>query len=203
MGDAGSDRSVPWSAARRPTDGEAAEAEGAPRAGARGTSGTVVIRPATPEDEPALGRLGALLVHVHHGFDPERFLDVVPETSARYGSFLRAQLDQPDALVLVAELGGEIVGYAYAADEGYDYASLRGPAGVIHDLVVDPAHRRQGLGRRLLDAAVTELESRGVPRIVVMTAERNELAQRMCAQAGFRRTMIEMTRESKDARGAS
>src|SRR5690606_14866002 len=185
------------------TDGEALGAEGAPRAGASGTSGPVTIRPATPSDEHALGRLGALLVHVHHGFDPERFIDVVPETSARYGAFLRAQLDRPDALVLVAEIEGEVVGYAYAADEGYDYASLRGPAGVIHDLVVDPAYRRRGLGRRLLDAAVAELESRGVPRIVVMTAERNELAQRMCAQAGFRRTMIEMTRESEGARGTS
>ena len=34
-----------------------------------------------------------------------------------------------------------------------------------------------------------------MPRVVLLTAERNEAAQRLFARAGFRRTMIEMTRE--------
>jgi ribosomal protein S18 acetylase RimI-like enzyme len=73
--------------------------------------------------------------------------------------------------------------------------SLRGPAGVFHDIVVDPAHRGQGIGRVLLDAAIAALTARGAPRVVLSTAERNEPAQRLFASAGFRRTMIEMTRE--------
>jgi ribosomal protein S18 acetylase RimI-like enzyme len=47
----------------------------------------------------------------------------------------------------------------------------------------------------LLDAALAFLKSRGAPRVVLETAERNEAAQRLFASAGFRRTMIEMTRE--------
>jgi ribosomal protein S18 acetylase RimI-like enzyme len=47
----------------------------------------------------------------------------------------------------------------------------------------------------LLEAAVEALVSRGAPRIVLSTAERNEAAQRLFAGAAFRRTMIEMTRE--------
>ena len=73
--------------------------------------------------------------------------------------------------------------------------SLRGPAGVLHDIVVDPAHRAQGIGRMLLDATLSALDARGAPRVVLSTAERNESAQRLFARAGFRRTMIEMTRE--------
>jgi ribosomal protein S18 acetylase RimI-like enzyme len=73
--------------------------------------------------------------------------------------------------------------------------SLRGPAGVLHDIVVDPAERRNGVGRMLLEATVETLASRGVPRVVLWTAERNEAAQRLFASAGFRRTMLEMTRE--------
>jgi ribosomal protein S18 acetylase RimI-like enzyme len=73
--------------------------------------------------------------------------------------------------------------------------SLRGPAGVLHDIVVDPAHRGRGVGRALLDATLAELKTRGAPRVVLSTAERNEPAQRLFARAGFRRTMIEMTRE--------
>ncbi len=88
-----------------------------------------------------------------------------------------------------------MIGYAYAALEGYDYMSLRGPAGVLHDIVVDPGHRGRGVGRRLLDATLAHLKSRGAPRVVLSTAERNEAAQRLFASAGFRRTMVEMTRE--------
>jgi ribosomal protein S18 acetylase RimI-like enzyme len=73
--------------------------------------------------------------------------------------------------------------------------SLRGPAGVLYDIVVDAAHRGQGVGRVLLDATLKALRAKGAPRVVLSTAERNESAQRLFARAGFRRTMIEMTRE--------
>jgi ribosomal protein S18 acetylase RimI-like enzyme len=143
----------------------------------------------------AVGRLGAMLVTEHHEFDPRRFLAPRPDMAELYGRFLGSQSEQPDKLVLVAELDGAVVGYAYAGVEGNDYMALRGPAGVIYDLVTDPAHRRQGIGTALLDAAQAALVARGEPRAVLSTAERNIGAQRMFEKAGFRRTMIEMTRE--------
>ena len=155
----------------------------------------VTIRPAAPADLAALGRLGALLVRVHHGFDPQRFLEPMAGIEDAYASFLGTQLGEPDIVVLVAERDREVLGYTYAGVEGNDYMALRGPAGVLHDIVVDPAHRAQGIGRMLLDATMAALTARGAPRVVLSTAERNESAQRLFARAGFRRTMIEMTRE--------
>lgn len=159
--------------------------------------GTIVIRPATPADVPAIGRLGALLVRTHHDFDPERFIPATEQTADGYGSYLGSQLRNRDVIVLVAEEKGEVLGYTYAGIEGYDYMALRGPAGVLYDIVVDPAHRRHGVGRLLLDATLAELTAKGAPRVVLSTAERNEPAQRLFAHAGFRRTMIEMTRETE------
>jgi ribosomal protein S18 acetylase RimI-like enzyme len=156
---------------------------------------TVTIRPATTADVRTLGRLGAVLVRTHHDFDAARFIAATPQTEHGYGSYLGSQLGNPDIVVLVAEDGGEVLGYTFAGVEGYDYMSLRGPAGVLHDIVVDPAHRGRGVGRALLDATLAELKTRGAPRVVLSTAERNEPAQRLFARAGFRRTMIEMTRE--------
>ena len=69
---------------------------------------------------------------------------------------------------------------------------------MLHDILVDPAHRGQGIGHLLLDATIAELKLRGAPRVVLSTASQNEGAQRMFAAAGFRRTMIEMTRELGD-----
>ena len=158
----------------------------------------VRIRGATPADIPAIGRLGALLVRVHHDLDPKRFIPATSRTEQAYGSFLGTQLDEPNIVILVAERDGEVIGYTYAGVEGHDYMSLRGPAGVLYDIVVDPAHRRQGVGRMLLDATLEVLKARGAPRVVLSTAERNEVAQRLFDRAGFRPTMIEMTRELDD-----
>lgn len=155
----------------------------------------VTIRAAAPADLPAIGRLGALLVRTHHDFDRDRFIPATPQTEHGYASFLGSQLKVPNVLILVAEQEREVIGYAYAGVEGYNYMSLRGPAGVLHDLVVDAMHRGRGVGGMLLDAALAALKARGVPQVVLSTAEGNESAQRLFARAGFRRTMLEMTRE--------
>jgi ribosomal protein S18 acetylase RimI-like enzyme len=158
-------------------------------------TGSVIIRPAVAADLSVIGKLGALLVRTHHDFDPKRFMSATPGTAHGYGSFLVSQLDEANIVILVAERDGEVIGYTYAGVEGTDYMSLRGPAGVLYDIVVDPAHRGQGIGRTLLDATLAALKARGVPRVVLSTAERNVAAQRLFDRAGFRRTMIEMTRE--------
>jgi ribosomal protein S18 acetylase RimI-like enzyme len=155
----------------------------------------ISIRPASPADVRAIGRLGATLVRLHHDLDEKRFLEATPNTEQGYASYVRSQLANREMVVLVAERDGEVVGYTFAGIEGVDYMSLRGPAGVLHDLVVDPDHRGLGIGRALLDATITALATLGAPRVVLSTAERNEAAQRLFARAGFRRTMIEMTRE--------
>ncbi len=93
-----------------------------------------------------------------------------------------------------------MIGYTYSGVEGTDYMSLRGPAGVMYDIVVDPAYRKQGVGRVLVDATLDALKARGAPRVVLSTAERNAAAQRLFDRAGFRRTMVEMTRELNDQR---
>lgn len=159
---------------------------------------STIIRPATSSELTSIGRLGALLVQMHHDLDPRRFIAATPQTEQAYASFLGRQLDDPNIVILVAARDGEILGYTYAGVEGYDYMALRGPAGALYDIVVDPKHRREGLGRMLLDATLEALKARGVPRVVLSTAERNESARRLFASAGFRQTMIEMTRELHD-----
>jgi hypothetical protein len=102
----------------------------------------VIVRPAATGDLAAIGRLGALLVRTHHDFDPARFVAASPQTERGYASFLGSQLPRQDVILLVADLGGQVVGYSYSGIEGRDYMSLRGPAGVLHDIVVDVAPGR-------------------------------------------------------------
>lgn len=157
-----------------------------------------IVRRATHADLQSIGRLGALLVEEHYDFDPRRFLAARPGTPADYASFISTQLEDQDKVVFVADDNGNVIGYAYAAIEGYNYMALRGPAGVLHDVIVYPEHRGRGVGRLLIDATLEFFRSRGMPRVVLLTAERNEAAQRLFANMGFRRTMIEMTIDLDD-----
>ena len=154
-----------------------------------------IIRPAAHADMKAVGRLGALLVRVHHEFDSHRFIAATPRTEQGYGAYLDTQLDDPAVVMLVAERNGAVVGYTYAGVEAFDYMALRGPAGVLYDILVDPDQRGHGIGKLLIESTIAELQVRGAPRVILSTAERNASAQRLFARMGFRRTMIEMTRE--------
>lgn len=157
------------------------------------TQGAIIVRPAAMADMPTLGLLGSLLMALHHDFDPTRFIAPTQQTSDLYAGFLESQRQRQDAIVLVAERQSVVAGYTYAMLEGNDLMALRGPAGVLHDLVVDSAHRRRGVGRLLVEATRVELASRGAPRLVLSTAAKNEAAQRLFAEVGFRPTMVEMT----------
>jgi len=155
----------------------------------------VVIRRAAREDIPALGRLGALLLRTHHDFDPQRFMAPQPETEEGYGWFLGTQLRDPESAVFVAQRGEDVIGYVYAGLEPQSWKELREACGFVHDVVVDPDARRRGAASALIKAAMDWLRDRGAPRVVLWTAERNDAAQHLFARLGFRRTMIEMTRE--------
>ena len=159
-----------------------------------------MISQAKESDRAALGRLGALLVTEHHQFDPQRFIAPIPDLAERYGDFLIAQSKRPEMRVLVAERGGEVVGYAFGGMEGNDYMALRGPAGVIYDLVVDPDHRREGIGGALIARMLEALAELGAPRALLFTADKNHVAQALFDKVGFRRTMIEMTLELAGAK---
>jgi len=155
----------------------------------------VVIRPATKADLPALGVLGASLLRAHYAFDPLRFMMPRDDPESGYAWFLGTQLKEEDVLVLVAERAGGVIGYVYAALEPQSWKELRDAAGFIHDVVVVPEARRHGVASALIDAACAWFRTVGAPRVVLGTAEKNEGAQRLFSRLGFRRTMIEMTKE--------
>jgi ribosomal protein S18 acetylase RimI-like enzyme len=153
------------------------------------------IRQAEPRDARALGELGAALMRAHVAFDSQRFLAAGDHAERGYAAFLQSQLDDDDVVVLVAERVDQIAGYVYAGLEPQSWKELRGPAGFIHDIVVEPESRNSGAGTALMEAAIAWLKERGAPRVILWTADGNADAQRLFARLGFRRTMIEMTRD--------
>ena len=153
------------------------------------------IRLAETRDNPRLGQLGAALVRLHYAFDRDRFMAPQSGVEDGYAWFLGEQMNNPDAVVFVAEQDGAVVGYVYASLEPRSWNELRDAAGFIHDVVVDESARGGGVGTQLVEAAARWLEKKGAPRIMLWSAEQNANAQRLFERLGFRRTMVEMTRE--------
>ena len=155
----------------------------------------LIIRSAELRDLEAVGRMGAELLRTHHVFDQLRFMAPRGRAEEGYAWFLSTQLKRDDAVVLVAERAGRIVGYAYAGIEPQSWKELREEAGFIHDVFVDRTARRGGIATALLEAAAAWLASRGMPRVVLWTAAPNDAARRLFERLGFRHTMSELTRE--------
>jgi GNAT superfamily N-acetyltransferase len=90
----------------------------------------LVVRPAIATDREQIARLAA-----------------VEGAADRFD----ALLTDPTRYIVVADVGGILVGFAETQFYGM---TLRRPFGVtrMHDLVVDEAHRRRGIGSALLDA---------------------------------------------------
>lgn len=97
--------------------------------------------------------------------------------------------------MLVAERAGVVVGYVYAGLEPRSWKDLREPAGFIHDVAVQESSRRAKVATALVEAAIDWLRSKGAPRVLLWTAQQNSGALTLFSRLGFRRTMIEMTRE--------
>ena len=154
----------------------------------------LVIRSATPDDIEAAAMLGAQIVRLHHATNPKRFF-LIDDVEQGYAWWLRQEVERAEAIVLVAELGGEIVGYAYGAIEERDWNLLLDRHGAVHDLCVAEKARRKGVGRAMVSAVMARLEELGAERIVARAMVQNEGAQRLCQSLGFEPTMLEMTRE--------
>ena len=161
-------------------------------------SGIATIRDATFEDIERAAFLGAQIVRLHHAVDPSRFF--LPENVEQgYAWWLRQEIERPEAVVMVAECEGEIVGYCYGAVEERDWAVLIEQHGIVHDVYVVESARRKGVARALVNAVIAKLEAKGVPILKVSIMVQNEGAQRLVQSLGFQNTMLEFTRVCEEA----
>lgn len=118
------------------------------------------IRPTALADLPALARLEG------SAFSDPWTLAMLEEAMAARG-----------AVTLVVELHGEVIGSVMArrmADEGE-----------ILTIAVDPSHRRRGLGRRLLEAALGQMGADGVRTVWLEVRTSNVAARMMYLASGF------------------
>ncbi len=92
---------------------------------------------------------------------------VTPSWEDHHEAVVRAVCESPEPSVVVAEEGGEVLGFV-----GYRvHPATAGMSeyGEVEVIAVDPARRGRGVGRALLDHAVQDLRDAGVPVIMLET----------------------------------
>lgn len=90
---------------------------------------------------------------------------------------IRAELENEDSVVVVAEEGGSVVGFAHGI-----WARRTGH---ILRVYVNPDHRGQGIGQELLATVRDSLLNRGSDRIQAMVLAENEAGNAFYRNAGF------------------
>jgi len=141
---------------------------------------TATIRKAEPGDAPSLVELGTEV-----GNEPEGWLITANgwRSAGDERRYLRALRRYPHAAVYVAEDEGHIVGrLSIARDQhpaSYHVADL--------GLMVAATHRRRGIGRALLDAAVEWARESGVQKLELHVFPHNEAAIQLYESYGFER----------------
>lgn len=94
-----------------------------------------------------------------------------------------SHLDHPDAAVFVAEIDDEIAGaVSLWIQPRLNWVT---PQAWIPDLYVDPAFRRRGAARALLDACAAEARSLGCHRLVLESGHHRAEAHRLYEDYGF------------------
>ena len=151
------------------------------------TAMPIHLRPATAADVPALASLLLRLKRLNEEFDP--LLKVRPDAETQAVEVLRADLANPQALVLTAEgVGAEkerIVGVVRAQVRERMFYSPE-LEGVILDIYLLPIYRRRGVGEYLLHETTEQLKAKGAGVVTAEFPTQNEIAARFYAKRGFR-----------------
>jgi len=97
--------------------------------------------------------------------------------------------------LLVAEEQGKIIGFVYAVIERDVPIYLHEEFAVIYEWWVEPAFRRRGAGKALIELAVKELAAMGVCQLRVCTAAGDPDARSLLGRCGFRAGTCEMVKD--------
>jgi len=141
------------------------------------------IRPATAADGDAIGRVQVETWRAaYSGLMPDEAIarfDV--EAQQRFWREVLARERPPGSAIFVAELGGEVVGFASVGACREDEA-----AGELYAIYLHPSCWNRGIGRALLERAEESLRSSGFTRAILWVMEGNERGERFYRAAGWK-----------------
>jgi ribosomal protein S18 acetylase RimI-like enzyme len=151
------------------------------------------IRPATTRDIPEIVEVWGELARFHASLD--RAFAPSEIWREEYRQFIRGLLGRDDALAVVAEGDGRLIGFGVGRVSLLPAFFARRRRGYIHDIVTREPYRRRGVGRRLVAALLEWMASSGVATVELTVAVRNPEAVAFWAAQGFVAYMHHLKRD--------
>ena len=160
----------------------------------------MLIRPATPEDVPAVLPMVAKICALHQSWDPAKY-GFRDQPAEMYRRWLTTRANDPRSVFLVAEREANdsqpsiLTGFTVGTIETEIPIYRLKEYGFLHDLWVEEAYRNEGIGRQLVMRAIERFVEIGVPQVRLDTAAANEAARGLFRACGFRVDTMEMLLE--------
>lgn len=142
------------------------------------------MRPATVEDADAIGRVQVETWRVaYRGLMPDEAIagfDV--EARQRLWREGLARVPRPGSATFVAELEGEVVGFASVGRSRDDEGENEGE---LYAIYLHPSRWDQGIGRALLERAEESMRASGFERALLWVMEGNARGERFYRAGGW------------------
>jgi len=134
----------------------------------------IVVRPVRPEDAERLGRI------CHDAFasiaDAHNFPRDFPSPEVASG-LIAMLIANPGFHGVVAEDGGRLLGSNFLDERGVVFG--------LGPITVDPTAQNDGVGRRLMEAALERAEQRGAPGVRLLQSGYHRRSLSLYAKLGF------------------
>ncbi len=135
--------------------------------------GEIVIRRGTRKD---LAKIPEILMESYKGIE-----EYGEENIDKARKYIEDLYEEDPECFFVAEIDGEIVGFIFCNRFWYSKFE-HSRVGAIHEIVVLPSHRHEGIGKLLIDTAIKEL---GAGKVELWVGEKNEKAIKFYEKLGF------------------
>lgn len=152
------------------------------------------IRPARPEDVPAVLPMVRKVCAFHEALDPAKY-GFRDDPGKMYEDWLVRRATDPRSVFLVVDRGDNttaIAGFLVGTVEKEIPIYRLKEFGFIHDLWVEEKYRNEGIARQMVTLAVERFREIGVEQVRLDAAWGNDPARNLFAACGFRPSIVEM-----------
>ena len=143
----------------------------------------MIFRRGNKDDIVQMLPLWQYLVDTHA--ELEKMFMTVDDAAPKFAEFLKSLLDKDNYLVSVAEADSKIVGYVIASVSLTPEVFVIRKRMYIQDMVIDPAYRRKGIAKQLMNVVMAFAKEQQVEKMDLLVAVKNEGANKFWKEMGF------------------
>lgn len=152
----------------------------------------MLIRSGTIKDLPAISVLSLALFKFEREFTNSYDLDW---TYGKIGQkYFTDRLTRKNGVVFVAEENKKVIGYI-CGYIGFWFFRIKPKMAEIDNMFVEPKYRRQGIGRKLINAFIGQVKSKNASRVKVEAVYANQKARKFYEKNQFHSHTVVLERD--------